>query len=55
MIQLYAATSVQTCFYLPLYSVLFYLAFIWSGLKELYGNIFIKQKVCNMMQYLNQE
>jgi hypothetical protein len=48
MIHLYAAASVQTGFYLPLYSVLFYSAFLWSGgqvMKELYGNIFNKQKV----------
>jgi hypothetical protein len=31
MIQLRATTAVQTGFYLPLYSVLFYSAFLWSG------------------------
>jgi hypothetical protein len=31
MIQLYATTAVQNGFYLPLYSVLFYSAFLWSG------------------------
>jgi hypothetical protein len=31
MIQLYAITAVQTGFYLPLYLVLIYSAFLWSG------------------------
>jgi hypothetical protein len=40
MIQLYAATTVQTGFYLPLYAVLFYSAFLWSGYERIVRKYF---------------
>ncbi len=41
MIQLYAATTVQTGFYLPLYAVLFYSAFLWSIYERIVGKYFL--------------
>ncbi len=40
MIQLYAATIVQIGFYLPLYAVLFYSAFLWSGYERIVRKYF---------------
>jgi hypothetical protein len=40
MIQLYSATTVQTGFYLPLYAVLFYSAFLWSGYERIVRKYF---------------
>ncbi len=51
--QLSTTTALQTGFYLPLYSILFYSAFIWSGYEKLYRNIFNKLAVYSYFQYLN--
>jgi hypothetical protein len=45
MIQLYAATAVQTGFYLPLQSVLFSSAFLWSGYERIVRKYFYKPAV----------
>ena len=45
MIHLYATTAVQTGFNLPLYSVLFYSAFLWLGYGRIVRKYFYKPAV----------